>query len=327
MPLAAPPPLTTPIDFVYPVKYSDELKVGLALVVAALVFVLGLRYFQDLPLFETTDSYYTLVENAAGLSAGSAVRVSGVPVGAVRRIRYAPEERQVRVDFYVEKAVDITEGSHVAITGLSQLGDVKMDLTLGPPENELIAQGQLVPSREEDLFGDLAERAPTLFNRADTVLVGLDRVLGGVSRQLDEPDSDLRRTLQSVEATSSTVSRVLDAEQQRLAATLDSVAMLSASLTRLSESGEENLDTTMADVRQLIERLDRNLDSVESSTDRLDAILTKVENGEGTLGLLVNDPALYHQMDSTLTNVNRLLEDFQQNPRRYLQELKLIEIF
>jgi len=309
------------------VKYSDELKVGIALVVAALLFVLGLRYFQDLPLFDTTDGYYALVENAAGLSAGSAVRVSGVPVGAVRRIRYAPDERQVRIDFYVEKAVDIPEGSHIAITGLSQLGDVKMDLTLGPLDNDLIAQGEQVPSQEEDLFGDLAERAPTLFNRADTVLVGLDRVLGGVSRQLDRSDSDLRRTLQSLEETSSTVNRVLDAEQQRLAATLDSVAVLTGSLNRLAGTGEENLDVTLQEARQLMQRLDRNLDSVESSTDRLDAILTKVENGQGTLGLLVNDPALYHQMDSTLTRVNTLMEDFQENPRRYLQELKLIEIF
>ena len=308
-------------------KYSDELKVGIALVVAALLFVLGLRYFQDLPLFDTTDGYYALVENAAGLSAGSAVRVSGVPVGAVRRIRYAPDERQVRIDFYVEKAVDIPEGSHIAITGLSQLGDVKMDLTLGPLDNDLIAQGEQVPSQEEDLFGDLAERAPTLFNRADTVLVGLDRVLGGVSRQLDRSDSDLRRTLQSLEETSSTVNRVLDAEQQRLAATLDSVAVLTGSLNRLAGTGEENLDVTLQEARQLMQRLDRNLDSVESSTDRLDAILTKVENGQGTLGLLVNDPALYHQMDSTLTRVNTLMEDFQENPRRYLQELKLIEIF
>ena len=308
-------------------KYSDELKVGIALVVAALLFVLGLRYFQDLPLFDTTDGYYTLVENAAGLSAGSAVRVSGVPVGAVRRIRYAPDERQVRIDFYVEKSVDIPEGSHIAITGLSQLGDVKMDLTLGPPDNDLIAQGEQVASQEEDLFGNLAERAPTLFNRADTVLVGLDQVLSGVSRQLDQSDSDLRRTLQSLEETSSTVNRVLDAEQQRLAATLDSVAVLTGSLNRLVGTGEENLDVTLQEARQLIQRLDRNLDSVESSTDRLDAILTKVENGEGTLGLLVNDPALYHRMDSTLTQVNTLMEDFQENPRRYLQELKLIEIF
>lgn len=308
-------------------KYSDELKVGIALVVAALVFVLGLRYFQDLPLFETTDSYYTLVENAAGLSAGSAVRVSGVPVGAVRRVRYAPEARQVRVDFNVEKSVNITEGSHVAIAGLSQLGDVKMDLTLGPAENDLIAQGELVPSQEDDLFGDLAERAPTLFNRTDTVLVGLNRVLGGISQQLDRPDSDLRRTLQSLEETSTTVDRLLETEQQRLAATLDSVAVLTGSLNRLVDTGEQNLDPTLQETRQLIQRLNRNLDSVESSTDRLDAILTKVENSEGTLGLLVNDPALYHRMDSTLTRVNTLIEDFQTNPRRYLQELKLIEIF
>jgi len=309
------------------VKYSDELKVGIALVVAALVFILGLRYFQDLPLFETTDAYYMLVDDASGLTSGSPVRVSGVPVGAVRRVRYAPAERQVRIDFYVEQAVDVTEGTVASISGFSQLGDVKVDLSLGPADATPIPRGGQVQSDDEDLLGGLAERAPQLISRADTVMLSLTHVLQGVSRQLDEPGSDLRETMQSLQATSGTVNRVLTEEQQRLAATLDSVAVLSASLARLSDSSEENLDATMQDVQHLIQRLERNLDSVESSTDRLDRILEQVENGEGTLGLLVNDPALYHRMDSTLTNVNSLVEDFQRNPRRYLQELKLIDIF
>ncbi len=308
-------------------KYSDELKVGLALVVAALVFVLGLRYFQDLPLFETTDSYYSLVENAAGITSGSPVRVNGVSVGAVRRVGYDADERQVRVDFYVEQRIRITEGSSASITGFSAIGDVKLDLSLGPADNERIPRGGLVPSHEEDFFGDIADRAPALVNRADSLMIGMTSTMSSVSRLLEEPDSDFRKTLQSVERTSDQVNRVLREEQQRLAATLDSVAHLTGSLNRIAEGSEDEIEATLQDVQHLIKRLDSNLDSVERSTDRLDNILEQIESGEGTLGLLVNDPQLYHRMDSTVVRLHELIDDFQQNPRRYLKELKLIDIF
>ena len=76
-----------------------------------------------------------------------------------------------------------------------------------------------------------------------------------------------------------------------------------------------------------LDRLDRTLASLESTTAGIDAIVSKIEQGEGTLGLLVNDPSLYHQLDSTLTTLNRILLDFERDPKRYLKDLKLVDVF
>ena len=76
-----------------------------------------------------------------------------------------------------------------------------------------------------------------------------------------------------------------------------------------------------------LNRLDRTLASLESTTAGINTIIGKIEKGEGTLGLLINDPSLYHQLDSTLATLNRILLDFQQNPKRYLKDLKIVDVF
>jgi phospholipid/cholesterol/gamma-HCH transport system substrate-binding protein len=52
-----------------------------------------------------------------------------------------------------------------------------------------------------------------------------------------------------------------------------------------------------------------------------------MESGEGTLGLLAQDPSLYHNLDSTMASLNRLLISFERNPGRFLRELTLVDIF
>jgi phospholipid/cholesterol/gamma-HCH transport system substrate-binding protein len=78
---------------------------------------------------------------------------------------------------------------------------------------------------------------------------------------------------------------------------------------------------------RVLDRLNQNLASLERTTAGLDAIIGKIDRGEGTLGLLVNDPTLYHRLDSTVTSMNELLIDLKENPVRYFRALRLVDLF
>jgi phospholipid/cholesterol/gamma-HCH transport system substrate-binding protein len=61
--------------------------------------------------------------------------------------------------------------------------------------------------------------------------------------------------------------------------------------------------------------------AIANATDileKVDNIVTKIDNGEGTLGALINDDKLYLQIDSAAKNLNFLVDDIGQNPERYL---------
>ena len=309
-------------------KYGNELKVGTAIILTAVIFILGIRFFEDLPLFRGTTNLETEFENAAGLIPGNIVRVNGVTVGSVDEVKINIQTNRVRVRFHVDSDLPVPEGSFTRVTGFDALGVVRMDLILGPPENPPIPEGGFVPSdTQEDLLAALSERAPVLVDRVDSVLVGLDATLSTTRALLDDPQSDLRQTLVSARGSLSAFNRFFRAEQQRLSNILAHTDTLTGSLNDLVETQGDSVGVAIQNLNRVLARLDRNLATFESTSASLDAIIARIDRGQGTLGRLINDDALYVKLDSTLNGVNTLVDDFKTHPRKYLRELKLIDIF
>jgi phospholipid/cholesterol/gamma-HCH transport system substrate-binding protein len=80
-------------------------------------------------------------------------------------------------------------------------------------------------------------------------------------------------------------------------------------------------------VNRNLTRLEQNLANLERTTAALGSFAEKINEGEGTLGRLANDPSLYNNLDSTSVQMNRLLRDLQENPQRYLEDMTLVRMF
>lgn len=309
-------------------KYSNELKVGATIIGATIIFILGVRYFEDLPLFSSTYGLTSEFDEAGGLISGNVVRINGVVVGSVNAVYIHPETQRVRVEFHVDKGIPVTEGSTAKISGFDALGVVRMDVKLGPIDAPRIPEGGFVPGTESaDFLGGLSEKAPELIDRLDDVLATLNSVLGQTGQLISEPDSDIRQTLVSVQSSAKTLDEFLTSERSRLSQILRNFESFSADMSRFSSENVDSLGTLVNNLNRTLERLDQNLVSLESVSESLADVLRKINEGEGTLGLFVNDPGVYQKMDSVLTNLDALLEDFRNNPDKYLKELRLVDIF
>ena len=309
-------------------KYSNELKVGSTIVVATIIFILGVRYFEDLPLFRGTHNLETELENASGLIAGNPVRVRGVSVGSVDEVFINPETGGVRVLFHVDSSLPVPEGTETTVSGVDALGVVRMDLELGPPGNPLIPDGGFVPSKQGgDLMGALAERAPELLDEVDAVMAQLGSVLGESEEMLASPQSDLRLTLMSARRSMDALDGLLRSQRDRLASVLANVDGTTGQLNTFLETNSDSLSAAVTALNGTLRRLDASLAQLDGTTRGLDELLGKINRGEGTLGLLVNDDSMYHRTDSLLTAVHTLLLDFQENPGRYLKEMRLVDLF
>lgn len=301
-------------------RYSNEIKVGVAIVVAAVIFFAGIRYFQDIPIFRGSYELYTHFENANGLTAGNAVRINGVNVGSVEDVRLDLAQNRVRVRFRIDRDVTIPQGSYASVSGLSMLGSVSIRIHLGPLDNPAVEPGSALPGQQQDALANLSDRAPELINRLDSTLASVETAFDQAGRQLGQPSSTLQETLVAIQQSASTLDRFLRTEQQHLSAVLDSVAHLTGTLNALADSTGDSLHVTVRSLNDVLARLDR-------TTSNLNDVVAKVNHGDGTLGLLVNDGTLYHRLDSTATNLNGILVDFKRNPGRYLRRMSLIELF
>lgn len=323
-------------------KYGQELKVGLALVLSVAAIIFGVRFFEGLPLFGGTSAYSATFANGDGLAAGSPVRVSGVNVGKVESVALDPATRRVRVTFRVDDALALTRGTTAKLGGFSALGGIRVDLLPGPAGAPALPGGAEIPSTDAtDLVAEITDRAPLLAARADTLLLGAGLTVGEAYRLLGDEDSDLRLALASLRQSTNALNTLIRAQDPRFAAVLGNANVaatefgttavelrgLATDFRGLTATNRDSIALAVANLNASLRRLDRGLVGVEASTARFDTISARVARGEGNLGLLLNDSTLYVRLDSTLNTTNGILDDFKRNPGRYLRHLKLVDVF
>jgi phospholipid/cholesterol/gamma-HCH transport system substrate-binding protein len=258
---------------------------------------------------------------------GNAVRISGVKVGSVQEVALDPADNSVRIQMRLNSEFKVPQGSTTEISGIDALGALQMVINPGPSDNPPIPAGSTIPSREEgNILSDLSNRAPALINRVDSVLIGLDATLGH-AEGIVSPGSDLRLMLVSLKNTAESLEMLLRQQRERMASVLANVDTLTGELGGLTGEARDSLSVVTENLNRVLNRVDRNLTQLESTTLTLDSIVGKVDRGEGTVGLLVNDASLYHRMDSTVNSMNQLLIDLKENPVRYLRAMRLVDLF
>ncbi len=309
-------------------QYSNEAKVGIAIVLAVIAAVLGVRFLQDLPLFGDTYLVSAEFEDASGLTAGNPVRMKGVNVGSVQSIRLDQETQTVRVRFRIEEGIKIPKGSHAKVAGFSGIGGVRISILPGPRDNPPLPPGAtLAPPPEGSVFDRLTDQAPALANKADSVLTSTNATMSALSAQLKNPNSDLRQALASAKNLAADLESVTEAEKETIRALLQNLRSVSSDLDAFMGENGDSLDVAVRRLNQSLDRLNRGLASFEQTSATLDTVATKLNEGDGTAGRLLNDPGLYNRLDSAAARTNTLLQDFQRDPGRYLNDMTLVKVF
>lgn len=309
-------------------KYSNELKVGAAILLAVVAFVLGIRFFQDLPLFGGTYPMSAQFEEAGGLVSGNPVLMKGVNVGTVESIRLDQDAQSVRVQLQIKQGVRIPKGSYARVAGFSGLGGVRISIQPGPSDNPPLAPGSTISGPPEgSVLERLTDQAPEIATEADSLLRNTNATMTGLNRQLRNPDSDLRQTLASLRGLTNNLEEVTEAEQANIQQLLQNLQVVSSDLRTFMGENGDSLDVAVHRLNRSLARLNRSLASFEETTATLDTLTRKMNEGNGTVGRLVNDPGLYTKLDSAATQTNQLLRDIQENPDRYLDGMTLMKVF
>ena len=304
----------------------NAFKVGIAIVAAVAIFFFGVRYFQNIPINRGTYELRVEFNEVDGLVTGNPVQVNGVRVGSVTNVSINPETRRVQVHLRIDNKISVPEDSDAELAGFSSLGVVRVAIDLGRSD-VMLKDGEYIRADEESLLSSVPAIAENYMGKIDSVLIGLTGNLSHLDSQLGEPRSDLRQTLSSLNGLTTSLDAVIRTEKQRLSAILANLESTLSNTDALTAGTRDSLSQTMAALNQTLHRADQTLIGLQAASSNLTIMLTKINSGEGSLGLMVNNPSLYHNMDSTLVNLNRLLVDFRENPKRYLRNLKPIDIF
>lgn len=309
-------------------QYSNEVKVGAAIIIAVVAAVLGIRFFQEIPLFGNSYIVNARFEDAGGLTSGNPVRMKGVNVGSVESVRLDQGTQKVMAQLRINEAITIPEQSHAKVSGFSGLGGVHISILPGPQDNPPLSAGATLEEPEEGTaLQRLTDQAPALAVKADSLLTNSNVTMMELGEQFRNPESDLRKTLASVQSMTEDLESVTEAEKENIRTLIQNLRQVSGDLKAFMGENGDSLDVAVRRLNQSLDRLNRGLASFEQTSAALDTIATKLNRGEGTAGRLLNDPGLYMKLDSTATQTNRLLRDFRRDPGRYLNDMTLMKVF
>ncbi len=304
-------------------KLSNEIKIGLTVVLAGIIFYAGIRFFRDLPIFGQASVYHTELMNSNGLVPGNIVSVNGVGVGSIMEVQLT--QAGAYISFSVDNDVILTEGTTASVYGLGFVSSVQLNLSLGPPDTPVYEPGSLIPaSVQPDILTDLANRTPSVLNRVDTVLVGSSQAISAATELISGPEGQVQRTLTSIRNSAEAFQSVLLAEQSSLQSVLKTLEDLMKTADIFTE---DSLGTTAANLNIVIEKLSNNLDILESTTNELNILISSINEGQGTLGKLATNDSLYVELQGASAALRRILEKFEEDPSQYFDHLKLIDLF
>ena len=285
-------------------KINKEVKIGVAGIVALFLLVYGINYLKGIHLFKPSSYFYVKFENVNGLSKSSPVFADGYRVGLVRELYYdytSPGNVVAEID--VDPELRIPKGSTAELAA-EMLGGVKMTLLLANNPRERYEVGDTIPGYfNNGIMGQAAGMVP----QVERMLPKLDSILSSLNALLANPAlSATLGNVQTLTANLATTTRRLDDlmanDLPRLAGKLDTIG---GNFVAISNNLKE-VDYALA-----MQKVDATLANVKQLTDKLNS-------KDNTVGLLLNDSALYNNLNATSANAASLLEDLRLHPKRYV---------
>lgn len=306
---------------------SNELKIGLTVILAVVAAYIGFRFMSDMPIFRQAHEIETTFDRVDGLGVGNIVFMSGVRVGSVRSIELTTDHR-VRVMLAIENDINIPVDSKARITSTGLLDGKSIIIERGESDQYVEFGGEIEGIYVDTMMEALAERGENLGEEITRSFTELNQFLMQLNNTLDdESQESIGLTIRNIETATTAVSEVLSSRQHELEEAISSSNRMMAQLDTMMTDNRPRADSLMANLQDTSEELRKISRELDQSVDQLNQILLKINDGDGTIGRLVNDPSLYHNADSLSVELRNLIKGINENPGRYLRHMSLIEIF
>lgn len=290
-------------------RIPDEAKLGVAFLLAVVVFVLGLFYLKD---WRITGGAY-LIEasfvDVDGVSRSDPVLLGGVRIGKVESVRL---ENQLPVALLrIEDIYQLPKDSWLEVVDRTVMGSKGLVVHKGTSSESLLPGARITGRTAPGLFG--------MVSKADSISSSVQTLLNSANALLDpKADQSIRSSLNNVNELTRTLLNTMNKEQQRVHSIMANMEKLSTSMQELSVSEKSKISATLTNLEKASAELDPMIARLQSTTTSLETILGRIERGEGTIGKLVTDDKLYNDMDRLMLNLDGLILDLKTNPKRYL---------
>lgn len=290
--------------------YKQEVSVGALVLAAVVVFVLGTMWLGGKSFRAGASLLEVEFADVGNLKKGNPVKVSGVTLGSVEDIRFEDVGRVV-VGLSLDPRITPKQDASVEIAAIGLVGDLVINLDPGQAA-EPLAAGQRITGRQEQ---GIMTMGTELGEQAKTTMAALQDL---ASQRLAD---DLHETLTSIQRLADTYSNTRQGPSAELTDALEQFQRLGARLD--TTLANPSINRTLAQTESLTVRFTALADQLAGTSARVDSLLSKVNAGQGTAGMVVNDSTLYVNLRDLSASLKAFVDDLKKNPGKISVQVKL----
>ncbi len=305
-------------EIMTPFKVGLLVIAGFAALIAMVIVLTG-----DFRMADTESKrYYAMFDDVTGLAMRSRIQMAGIPVGTIEDIRLvgsrARIEILVRDDIAMHKGIGSADsvlfknGATVAKRQASLIGDYYLEITPG-------TDGPVLETGDEIHNVIVAVGPDELFDRLNDITRDIQAVTSSLATVFgsDDAQKSVQQMMDDMQNILSTVNQLIESNSPKLDQVVSDAANISRDIAMLTQRSSDSLDIILRDTEAIVQevrfiigqstgdvqaglgtlqgtlgRLQRTLDSLNYSLQNVQDITEKINEGEGTLGELVNNPAI-----------------------------------
>ncbi|RPH32802.1 MAG: MCE family protein [Bacteroidales bacterium] len=309
------------------IRISREAKIGFFATVCIAAMFWGINFLKGKNVFSPNHIYYAVFDQVDGLENTNPVLINGFKVGLVKSIKFEEGNTgRFLVTLLVGKKYPIPENTVAKMISAGLLGGkaIKLEVVKG---DKYISPGDTLPAQiETGLIDQLGYQIAPIKQRAEALMKEMENTLKVMSEvfnegnraQLNQSFVNLNKALYSINQT---------------AAELDTTLSPNGTLRKIFvnfESISANIKNNNKDITKIVKNFSSISDTiakikiastmlqVDSAMHQFNSVMTKINSGKGTIGSLIHNDTLYHNLDNASRSLDLLLKDIKENPKRYI---------
>ena len=310
-------------------KLSRESKIGAVVTLSIVLFIWGLNFLKGENIFSRSKMFYAIYPKIDGLVEGNPVQLNGFKVGRVSKLLFHPNNSgTVVVEFSLSNGVlELPKDSKAKIFSSDIMGSKAVDLILGTDTATLKDGDTLIAEIEINLQESVNQQIAPLKKKTEELISSIDSAVVIVQHILNEEARDnlgkgfesIQRSFAKFETVANNLDGLVEGNVDKLN---DIFTKIQSIATNLNKNNKEltNVINNFSSISDSLAKANLASTFENANNALLDAsqILEKINSGEGTLGLLINNDSLYNNLDAAAADLDKLLKDFNEHPKRYV---------
>ncbi|MBG65391.1 MAG: hypothetical protein CMP73_01865 [Flavobacteriales bacterium] len=298
---------------------NKELKIGIVFVIVFITLIVGINYLKGINVLNKNRTFFAVYNDIAGLQVGSPIMVNGYQVGMVGNIDLLSSQ-ELLVTLKIDHDLAISNNSNSRIINRDLMGTKAISLILGNSTYLMNEGDTFITSVEGTLQDEVNAQILPLKNKAEELISSMDSVMIIITAVLDkDARKNLSNSFKSLEETfdlmsksMSKVDMIIDHNNEKVSKIISNLESISLNISSHNDQ-IKNIINNISSISDTLLRKD-----ILSIIDNFNQISSNINNGEGSLGLLIKDDTVYKNLENSTAQLSELIEDMKKHPSRYV---------